>query len=447
MMSAGGAQSGAGFTRVESAYVTGHIAGYLRGGAATVADALLGSLVSQAQAQTTDRLQFKIRSTNTSPLGRAGNGVYEGQDAVFQIYLADNAVVPSGEIRLAWTVTGSNGFDPASDLPGRQAASGRVNLLAGQNQVEVRIRIARDSSRETLEVMTFSVTVAAYALSFPVPELVVDDPLSINVADTYPVRVSTPGIRIREGQTQNFQVEILGGMTTHRGLAVPFTLSGDGIRPSDYATPALSVGSARGPASYRPSRRLWRVTVPRKTDDTPVRFTIEVPTVDDREPETLENLCLELQGLVDLNIESLYRFELPRDQRRACGSIEDNDGPLRAALGAPSSTRVGEGVQAHIPVTFSAPTRAGFDTGNLHPRVIAYVHYQLTGSATAGVDYPVADAPGSYFRASSARGDLRLAPGYGHHHHPRRHHPQKRAGHGVGQRAPQSIPRRPPGLF
>jgi len=418
MMSAGGAQFGTDSTRVESALVTDHsawhggrIVGWLREGAVSVADALLGSLVPQAQAQTNDRLQFKIRSTNTSPLGRAGNGVYEGQDAVFQIYLADNAVVPNGEIVLGWTVTGSNGFDPASDLPGRQAASGRVRIVVGQNQVEVRIRIARDSSREDLEVMIFNVRVAAYALSFPVPELVVDDPLSINVADTYPVRVSTPGIRIREGQTQNFQVEILGGMTTHRGLAVPFTLTGDGIRPPDYATPMFSAGSTRGPASYRPSRRLWRVTVPRKTDDTPVRFTIQVATVDDQEPETLENLCLELQGVVDLNPESFSRFELPRDQRRACGSIEDNDGSLRADLGAPSQTRVGEGVQVNIPVTFSAPTRANYDTDNIHPRVITYVHYQLTGGATAGLDYTVADAPGSYFSDSSGRGYLRLAPG------------------------------------
>ncbi|MDD9875232.1 MAG: hypothetical protein OXU22_06825, partial [Gammaproteobacteria bacterium] len=280
---------------------------------------VLGLLVSEAQAQTDNRLQVKIRSTNPA-LARTGKVVYEGQDAVFQIYLADNAVLPRhGNILFGWKVTGSGGFDTDSDLPGRQSTIGTVLLLAGSNQVEVRIRVARDSSRETLEVMTFSVRVLSYLLPFPVPEIDVDGPLNLNVGDTYPVRVFTPGIRIREGQTQNFQVEILGGMTTHRGLAIPFTLTGDGIRRSDYATPVLSRGTTRVSASYRSSRHLWRVFVPRKTDNTPVRLIIEVPAVDDQEPETLESLCLELQGLVDLSPESLYRFELPRDQRRACG--------------------------------------------------------------------------------------------------------------------------------
>ncbi|MDD9874809.1 MAG: hypothetical protein OXU22_04640, partial [Gammaproteobacteria bacterium] len=356
-------------------------------------------------------LQVNIRSTNSAVRG-LGPVVYEGQDAVFQIYLADNAVVPeNGSILLGWGVTGSGGFEPLSDLPGRQFTSGTANLLAGQNYVEVRIRVGSDSNRELSEVMIFNLNWVSYSLPSPAPEVHINGPFSLNVRDTYRARVSTTSAHVTEGQTRNFQVEILGGLTTHRRLQVRFNLTGDGIRRSDYATPVLSGGATRVSVSYLPFQRQWQVYAPEKTDNAPVRFNIEVTAVDDSEPETLESLCLELQGLVDLNPESLYRFELPRDQRRACGSIEDNDGTLRAALGVPSSTRVGEGVQVSIPVTFSAPSRAGFDTDLIHPRVITYVHYQLTGSATAGVDYTVAAAAGSRFSDSSGRGYLRLAPG------------------------------------
>ncbi|MDD9821878.1 MAG: hypothetical protein OXU98_03200, partial [Gammaproteobacteria bacterium] len=374
---------------------------------------LLALATVPAQAQLT--LNVAVRSMNTVASGTVG--VYEGQDAVFQIYLKNGQAPPGVTVRATWRLELRGGFS-AADLRAGDSTSGTEDIAPGNNYVEVRRRVAHDSIAESGESITFSLTAVestSTAATRPLAALAGGGETRVRLAvyDTHRVIIDGPAHQLQEGGSAVFRVAIGDGLTNHPPLLLSMVIPDlNGMRSQDISSVALRHSGL--PAFMgQPLSSLtggYQVTVPVRTDGQPAGFTITVTTVDDDEPENLEELCVQLRSIGPFS-QANFRLQTLAPNNQDCAEVTDDDGELRAALGAPSAATVDEGVQVTIPVTFTATAAPGFTASQMHPRVFTYLHYTLSGSATAGADYSVGAAANSDFNNADRRGYLRIAPG------------------------------------
>ncbi|MDD9850760.1 MAG: hypothetical protein OXU94_03215, partial [Gammaproteobacteria bacterium] len=343
----------------------------------------------------------------------ANSVVYEGQDAVFQIYTIDEQALPAGtSIAGEWRLDTVGGFS-AADLRSGQAMQGQFTILPGQRQTEVRMHVVQDSIVETGERMTFVLaSVFAIPADGNMQVLGVDSSITIYVDDTFGASITGPVSQIAEGGSAVYTVTIANGLANHTHLILNMQIpDSNGMRRADIMPPVIRHSGVQATARrWVGAEGGYRSTVPARIDGGTAGFTITVTTVDDNEPENLEELCVQLRALVPSG-SNPYRLFINPSQSRACTHVADNDGSLHAALGAPSAATVDEGVQVTIPVTFTATAAPGFTASQMHPRVFTYLHYTLSGSATAGADYSVGAAANSDFNNADRRGYLRIAPG------------------------------------
>jgi len=315
-----------------------------------------------------------------------------------------------------------------------------VSIQPGQNSASIRFWVKHDTmaeSGESLDVVILDplrFVNGARQGNFPVNGRFFR--ATVQVRDTHRVTMTAPPATFRENNSVVFTVVIGDGLTDHGTLGVDFDIPGvsaglNGMRrPQDYGLPRIHHNGSGSniplAATYQESEGVWRGGVLfRLPDRGNAGFTITIKTVDDSEPETSEKLCVQLRDIYTVNSTTAYRLQLQTTDR-VCVDVNDNDGPLRANLGAPLpavTAEVGALARTVFPITFSAPGLATMDRpepvfntpgrppGEIDPSIVTYFHYAITGTAMRGVDFTVADLPGSVFDTATGLGYLRLRPG------------------------------------
>ncbi|MDD9885011.1 MAG: hypothetical protein OXU62_10880, partial [Gammaproteobacteria bacterium] len=338
---------------------------------------------------------------------------FEGQDAVFRLYIEGGRTLPPNAAVVVQSLAeGHGGFSIVDDLDGIVNRVFTIN----RDSVEVRLRMARDSVVESGEQVSLRILSLVGTGGQP-PQTQTSATAYrafVSVRDTFDVTFTGPALQTNEGEEALFDFAIGNGLTNHHSLTMRYEVPDvNGLRANDFAAHLIRHNGG-GQLVALPSSSAagggWLGRVSVRTNNQAAKFTLAIPTVDDNEPESTEQLCVQvhsIQGAPD------YRLNLVTTGR-VCGQVRDNDGALLLNLNTGALAAVGEGAQVTIPLTFTSPTHPmlpAFTRGQIHPGVSTYLHYAITGTATAGADYSVAAAPNSAFNAASGLGYLRLKPG------------------------------------